>query len=63
MEEDEAVETFDSHANDDRYVGKHAGRSPPEILRRRWENGVKLNWKETGYESVDWVYLAHDRIS
>lgn len=51
--------TFDAHAQDDRYVGKHAER-PPGIPRRRWENGIKLSCKETGYGSLDWVYLAHD---
>lgn len=58
------IGTFDAHAQDDtsRYVGKHAER-PPGIPKHRWENGIKLNCKETGYESLVWVYLAHDRVS
>jgi hypothetical protein len=36
-----------------------------EIIRkhkRRWENDIKMNFKEIGYEDVDWVYLAQDRV-
>jgi hypothetical protein len=26
-----------------------------------WEDNIKLDLGETGYEGVDWVYLAEDR--
>jgi hypothetical protein len=29
--------------------------------RRRWEDGIKMDLRETGWESVDWIQLALDR--
>jgi hypothetical protein len=25
------------------------------------DDNIKMNLKETGWEGVDWIYLAHDR--
>jgi hypothetical protein len=30
-------------------------------LGSRWENNIKTDLKEIGYEAVDWVYLALGR--
>jgi hypothetical protein len=29
--------------------------------RRRWENGIRMDLRETGWGSVDWIQLAQDR--
>jgi len=28
---------------------------------RRWEDNIRMDLRETGWESVDWMYLAQDR--
>jgi hypothetical protein len=30
--------------------------------RRRREDDIKMNLKEIGYEDVDWIQLAQDRV-
>jgi hypothetical protein len=42
-------------------VGKPAGRRPLGRPRRRWEDGVRMDLRETGLEGVDWIRLAQDR--
>jgi hypothetical protein len=39
-------------------VGKPEGKRPLERPRNRWENGNKMDLRETGYEGVEWIYLA-----
>jgi hypothetical protein len=34
------------------------GNTPPEGLRRRWEDNVNINLKEIGWKGVDWINLA-----
>jgi hypothetical protein len=29
--------------------------------RHRWENNIRMDHKEIGWEGVDWIHLAHDR--
>jgi hypothetical protein len=29
--------------------------------RRRWEDGIRMDLRETGWGSVDWIQLAQDR--
>jgi hypothetical protein len=29
--------------------------------RRRWENNIKMDLREVGWEVVDWIRLAQDR--
>jgi hypothetical protein len=29
--------------------------------RRRWEDNIKMNLRETGWEGMDWIHLAQDR--
>jgi hypothetical protein len=31
-------------------VGKSEGKRPPEIPRHRWEDGIKMDLRETGWE-------------
>jgi hypothetical protein len=42
-------------------VGKPEGKRPPERLRRRWEDGIKMDLRETGRGAVEWIHLAQDR--
>jgi hypothetical protein len=41
------------------------GRYPDKILvrrpRRRWEDYIKLDLMEIGWEGVDWMHLVRDR--
>jgi hypothetical protein len=30
-------------------------------LRHRWEGNIKMDLKETGWQSLGWIYLAQDR--
>jgi hypothetical protein len=32
-----------------------------ERPRRRWEDGIRMDLRETGWRSVDWIQLAQDR--
>jgi hypothetical protein len=43
------------------FVGKSEGRRPRGRPRRRWEYTIRIDFKETGWEGLDWNDLAHDR--
>jgi hypothetical protein len=42
-------------------VGKPEGKKPLGRPRRRWEDGVKMDLREIGWGSVEWIHLAQDR--
>jgi hypothetical protein len=42
-------------------VGKLEGKRPLGRPRRRWEDGIRMDLKETGLGAVDWIRLAQDR--
>jgi hypothetical protein len=42
-------------------VGKPKGKRPLERPRHRWEDGIKLDLKEMGWEGVEWLHLSEDR--
>jgi hypothetical protein len=42
-------------------VGSHEGRRPLGRPRRRWEDNIKMDLRETGFGDVDWINLAQDR--
>jgi hypothetical protein len=42
-------------------VGKPEGKSPIGRARRRWEDGIRMDLREIGWGSVDWIQLAQDR--
>jgi len=42
-------------------VGKPEGKRPLGILRHRWEDNIKVDLQEVGYEGMDWIELAQDR--
>jgi hypothetical protein len=44
-------------------VGKPEGKRPLARPRRRWEDGIKMDLREIGWGSVEWIRLAQDRDS
>jgi hypothetical protein len=42
------------------FMGKREGKRPLGRQRRRWENGIRMDLKEIGWGSVDWIQLAQD---
>jgi hypothetical protein len=41
-------------------VGKPEGREPLGRPRRKWENNIKIDFRELGWEDIDWIDLAQD---
>jgi hypothetical protein len=42
-------------------MGKPEGKRPLERPRHRWEYGIRMDLREIGWGSVDWIQLAQDR--
>jgi hypothetical protein len=42
-------------------VGKPEGKRPLGRLRRRWEDGIRMDFREIGWRGVDCVRLVQDR--
>jgi hypothetical protein len=42
-------------------VGKPEGRRRLGRPRRRWEDNIKMDLREVGWEGIDWIDLAQDR--
>jgi hypothetical protein len=42
-------------------VGKPERKRPLGIPRRRWEDGIRMDLREIGWENVEWIQLAQDR--
>jgi hypothetical protein len=42
-------------------VGKPEGKRPLGRPRRRWEDGIRMDLREIGWGSVDWIRLVQDR--
>jgi hypothetical protein len=43
------------------FMGKPEGKRPLGRLRRRWEDGVRMDIREIGWGSVEWMQLTQDR--
>jgi hypothetical protein len=41
-------------------VGKPEGKRPFGRPRRRWEDGIRMDLREIGWGSVEWIELAQD---
>jgi hypothetical protein len=41
-------------------MGKPEGKRPLERPRRRWEDGIRLDLREIGWDSVEWIQLVQD---
>jgi hypothetical protein len=42
-------------------VGRPEGRRPPGRPRCRWEDNIKMDIREVGWEDMNWIELAQDR--
>jgi hypothetical protein len=42
-------------------IEKPEEERPLGIPRRRWEDGIRMDLREIGWGSVDWIQLAQDR--
>jgi len=42
-------------------VGKPEGKIPLGRPRRRWEDDIKMDLQEGGFEGMDWIELVQDR--
>ncbi|KAJ4435739.1 hypothetical protein ANN_18356 [Periplaneta americana] len=42
-------------------VGRPEGKRPLGRPRRRWEDNIKMDLREVGYDDRDWLNLAQDR--
>jgi hypothetical protein len=42
-------------------VGKPEGKRPLGRPRRRWEDRIRMDLREIGWRSVEWIQLAQDR--
>ncbi|KAJ4443775.1 hypothetical protein ANN_05553 [Periplaneta americana] len=42
-------------------VGRSEGKRPLRRPRRRWEDSIKMDLREVGYDDRDWLNLAQDR--
>jgi hypothetical protein len=42
-------------------MGKPKRKRPLERLRHRWEDGIRMDFREIGWGSVEWIHLAQDR--
>jgi hypothetical protein len=42
-------------------VGKPEGKRPRGRPRHRWEDGIRMDLREIGWESVEWIQLSQDR--
>jgi hypothetical protein len=41
-------------------VGKPEGKRSHGRPTCRWENNIRMDLRETGWESVDWIHLAQE---
>jgi len=42
-------------------VGKSEGKRPLGRPRRRWEDNIKMDFREVGCGGMDWIEMAQDR--
>jgi hypothetical protein len=41
-------------------VGKPKGKKPLTRPSCRWEDGIKMDFRESGWEGVEWIHLDQD---
>jgi hypothetical protein len=41
-------------------LGKHEGKRALGRHRRRWEDNIKMDFQEVGFEVMDWIDLDQD---
>jgi hypothetical protein len=43
-------------------VGRPKGKRPLERPRHRWEDNIKMDFREIRIDGTDWIQLAQDRV-
>jgi hypothetical protein len=43
-------------------VGRPEGKRPLGRPRRRWEDNIKVDLRETGIDMANWIPLAQERV-
>jgi hypothetical protein len=43
-------------------VGRPEGKRPLVRPRRRWEDNIKMNFRETRIDGAKWIRLAQDTV-
>jgi len=43
-------------------VGSPKEKRPLGILRRRWEDNIKMDFREIGIDGATWIRLAQERV-
>jgi hypothetical protein len=43
-------------------VGRPEGKRPLGRPRRKWEDNIKMDIRETGIDGANWIRLAEDRV-
>jgi hypothetical protein len=43
-------------------VGRSEGKRPLGRPKRKWEDNIKMDLKETGIDGANWIRLAQDRV-
>jgi hypothetical protein len=43
-------------------VRQPEGKRPLGIPRHRWEDNIRMDLREIGWEGVDWIHLAQDTV-
>jgi hypothetical protein len=43
-------------------VGRPEGKRPLGGPRRMWEDNIKMDFREIGFDGVNWIRLAQDRV-
>jgi hypothetical protein len=41
-------------------LGEPEGKRPLGRPRHRWENNIKMDLREVGWDGMDWIDLTHD---
>jgi hypothetical protein len=42
-------------------VGKQEGKRPLGRPKRKWEDNIKVDLREMGWNDIDWIHLTQDR--
>jgi hypothetical protein len=43
-------------------IGRPKGKRPQGRRRRRWEDNIKIDLRETGIDRANWICLSQDRV-
>jgi hypothetical protein len=43
-------------------VGRSEGKRPLGRTRRRWEDNIKMDFREIGIDVANWIQLTQDRV-